>query len=63
MVPPNSVIYYPVAGVCYATGILAALPPWYLSKYGDRIHSCVVCGSEVARWNAREGISVVNGMN
>lgn len=61
MVPPNSV-YYPVAGVCYATGILAALPPWYLSKYGDRIHSCVVCGSEVARRNARAGISVAKVM-
>ena len=62
-VPRNKAVYVPVAVICYGTGVLAPLACMYLNKYGDKIHCCGVCGSELAKWRSAEGVTLVKESN
>jgi len=62
-VPRNKAVYIPVAAICYGTGVLAPLACMYLKKFGDKIHCCGVCGSELAKWRSAEGATLIKESN
>ena len=55
----SSPFFVPAAALCYATGVLAPLPPLYLSKYGEKAHRCGSCGYAIAKHNPKQGTTMV----